>query len=71
MDSSRFAPLSKPAKMYSQISVSMTPPCTVETPLNRGSAALPLKPNCKKRWTTDEEDRFVNAFNKLTTVDKV
>lgn len=76
IDSSRFAPLVTPAKIVSdsQISVSLTqssPPCTVETPPNRGSAAQALKPNRRKRWTTDEEDRFVNALNKLTSVDKV
>ena len=74
IDSSCFAPLATPAKMDSQISVSLTqssPPCTVETPPNRGSAALTLKPNSRKWWTADEEDRFVNALNKLTSVDKV
>ena len=35
------------------------------------SGILALKPNHRKRWTTDEEDRFVNALNKLTSVDKV
>jgi len=73
IDSSRFAPLDTPAKFISdsQISVSLTQSSQVETPPNRGSAALALKPNRRKRWTTDEEDRFVNALNKLTSVDKV
>jgi hypothetical protein len=83
LDSSIDSSLATPAKIISdsQISVSLTqssqggdtaePRCTVETPPNRGSADLALKPNRRKRWATDEEDRFVNALNKLTSVDKV